>query len=82
MLRQTKCPTLRENLHTSASGGRGAGECTGHCTDLEPPLVRMRPSQGPPESTGSLLESCWLLETAVALERVRGFISLRRNKNR
>lgn len=63
-------------------GGRGARECTGHCTDLEPTLVRMRPSQGPPESTGSLLESCWLLETAVALESVRGFISLRRNKNR
>lgn len=34
-------------------GGRGARECTGHCTDLEPPLVLMRLSQGPPESTGT-----------------------------
>jgi hypothetical protein len=47
-----KRPTLRENLHASASRRKGPRECTGHCSSFEPPLVLMRFSQGQPAGTG------------------------------
>lgn len=68
-----KQPSLRENLHASASRRKGPEGVHWTAHVLRVSLVLMRLSQGSPEGIGS--PSGQLLETVFALKRVRGFIT-------